>query len=246
MVRLTLASQAWDVFARRTRVRARRRTCQYVEHPGRVQRGENSQIRVRSRESVKYCGWGVCSGVLFCAPLRRPTPTRRPASDGCFPLRRNASSSMGFATDPTTQWTRGRWSNVSKANSGPGRRVMLRRLRRDSTGSSFAATATGCRGSTVSRRPREQRPPPGSASMRITLPEGTCASGCRTANPARSWNRVSSSTRAVGRAGPTSFARTMSPRACTSSARSIPVAETSKGTPPLRSKRRERSRSAHD
>ena len=46
------------VFARRTRVRARRRTCQYVEHPGRVQRGENSQIRVRSRESVKFPGLG--------------------------------------------------------------------------------------------------------------------------------------------------------------------------------------------
>ena len=29
MVRLPLAAQAWDVFARRTRVRARRRTCQY-------------------------------------------------------------------------------------------------------------------------------------------------------------------------------------------------------------------------
>ena len=44
------------VFARRTRVRARRRTYQYVEHTGRVQRGENSQIRVRSRESVKFSG----------------------------------------------------------------------------------------------------------------------------------------------------------------------------------------------
>ena len=33
MVELPLASQAWYVFARRTRVRARRRTRQYVEHP---------------------------------------------------------------------------------------------------------------------------------------------------------------------------------------------------------------------
>ena len=30
---------------------------QYVEHPGRVQRGENSQIRARSRDSVQFAGW---------------------------------------------------------------------------------------------------------------------------------------------------------------------------------------------
>ena len=44
------------VFARRTRVRARRRTRRYVEHPGRVQRSENSQIRVRSRDLVRNAG----------------------------------------------------------------------------------------------------------------------------------------------------------------------------------------------
>ena len=48
-------------FARRTRVRARRRTRQYVEHPGRVQRGETSQIRVRSRESVNFSHYPDCS-----------------------------------------------------------------------------------------------------------------------------------------------------------------------------------------
>ena len=31
-------------------------TCQYVEHPDRVQRSECSQIHVRSRESVKFPG----------------------------------------------------------------------------------------------------------------------------------------------------------------------------------------------
>ena len=44
------------VFARRTRVRARRRTRQYVEHPGRVQRCEDSQIRVRSRDLGRNTG----------------------------------------------------------------------------------------------------------------------------------------------------------------------------------------------
>ena len=42
--------------ARRTRVRARRRTRQYVEHPGRVQRSQCSQIRVRSRDLVRNAG----------------------------------------------------------------------------------------------------------------------------------------------------------------------------------------------
>ena len=55
-------------FARRTRVRARRRTRQYgaslrskrhSRHPGRVQRGENSQIRVRSRDPGEKCGLKV-------------------------------------------------------------------------------------------------------------------------------------------------------------------------------------------
>jgi len=32
-------------------------TRRYVEHPGRVQRSESGQIRVRSRESVKFSGW---------------------------------------------------------------------------------------------------------------------------------------------------------------------------------------------
>ena len=44
------------VFARRTRVRARRRTRRYVEHPGRVQRGKCSHIRVRSRDLVRIAG----------------------------------------------------------------------------------------------------------------------------------------------------------------------------------------------
>ena len=45
-----------SVFARRTRVRARRRTRRYVEHPGGVQRSEYRQIRVRSRELVRNAG----------------------------------------------------------------------------------------------------------------------------------------------------------------------------------------------
>ena len=65
MVKHPLAPQAWYVFARRTRVRAPRRTCQYVEHPGRVQRGENSHIRVRSRESVKIFGLGLPCHEIF-------------------------------------------------------------------------------------------------------------------------------------------------------------------------------------
>ena len=44
-------------FARRTRVRARRRTRQYVEHPGRVQRSKCSRIRVRSRDLVRNTGY---------------------------------------------------------------------------------------------------------------------------------------------------------------------------------------------
>ena len=67
------------VFARRTRVRARRRTCQYVEHPGRVQRGELSrlakqaaclsQIRVRSRDWVRNAGWTpVATRAGACPP----------------------------------------------------------------------------------------------------------------------------------------------------------------------------------
>ena len=56
MVELPLASQARSAFARRTRVRARRRTQQYVEHPGRVQRSKCSHIRVRSRDLVRNAG----------------------------------------------------------------------------------------------------------------------------------------------------------------------------------------------
>ena len=60
MFELPLAAQACYVFARRTRVRARRRTRQYVEHPkphlGRVQRSKCSHIRVRSRDLVRNAG----------------------------------------------------------------------------------------------------------------------------------------------------------------------------------------------
>ena len=42
--------------ARRTRVRARRRTRRYVEHPSRVQSSESGRVRARSRESVKFPG----------------------------------------------------------------------------------------------------------------------------------------------------------------------------------------------
>ena len=65
--------------ARRTRVRARRRTRQYVEHPGRVQRSKFGQIRVRSRDLVRNAGQGpeaVHAGVAHHEGRlkRRPVP----------------------------------------------------------------------------------------------------------------------------------------------------------------------------
>ena len=50
---------------------------QYVEHPGRVQRGENSQIRVRSREVVRNGVWpAVWEGRRHSEPHKLREPRR--------------------------------------------------------------------------------------------------------------------------------------------------------------------------
>ena len=69
------------VFARRTRVRARRRTRRYLEHPSphrcRVQRSESSQFRVRSRESVRFSGQVRTSGASAERPALATHPRAR-------------------------------------------------------------------------------------------------------------------------------------------------------------------------